>query len=251
MVDSYAARAAFALTFASFVSLVAVLVFDKQKDNTNKVAAINTKSKTSNDSVAAAAAVVEYGAFVAVFGLLVALATGPAAPLPLLLMLVQTHFAADVIEKGGIDSCVLAGTLMALTSTQYFFATGHSYLFSDIQFDAAFVGMDSASIIVGGALVVLNTVGAPLLAALSLPLFRPKFIQISPYWWLYTASLTFLMVFGTACASSIVFVSYARRHLMVWRVFCPKMLFDAVLLIAAGLALLVNYAIISIPGLSW
>ena len=251
VVDSYAARAAFALTFASFVSLVAVLVFDKQKDNTNKVAAINTKSKTSNDSVAAAAAVVEYGAFVAVFGLLVALATGPAAPLPLLLMLVQTHFASDVIEKGGIDSCVLAGTLMALTGTQYFFATGHSYLFSDIQFDAAFVGMDSASIIVGGALVVLNTVGAPLLAALSLPLFRPKFIQISPYWWLYTASLTFLMVFGTACASSIVFVSYARRHLMVWRVFCPKMLFDAVLLIAAGLALLVNYAIISIPGLSW
>lgn len=250
LVDSFAARGAFALAFVSLVTLVVLLLAANKKSKTvivdSKGNSVPPQINTSIDT-----SVVEYGAFVAVFGLIVALVTGPAAPLPLLLMLVQCHLTADVIEKGGIDSCVLAGVMMAFTGIQYFFATGHSYLFSDIQFDAAFVGLDSASIVVGGALVVVNTVGAPMLAALSLPMFRPKYIKISPYWWLYTASLSFLLVFGSACASSIIFVSYARRHLMVWRVFCPKMLYDAVLLIAAAVTLLLNYSIISIPGITW
>lgn len=247
-IDRFAARAAFAFAFASLVSLVVILFAANKKD---KSVIVDGKGKASSINTSIDTSVVEYGAFVAVFGLFVALATGPVAPLPLLLMLIQGALVSEVIHKGGIDSCVLAGTMMAFIGIQYFFATGHSYLFSDIQFDAAFVGMDSASIILGGALVVLNTVGAPMLAATALPLFRPKYIKISPYWWLYTASLTFLLVFGSACASSVIFVSYARRHLMVWRVFCPKMLFDAVLLIAAAVALLVNYAVVSIPGLTW
>lgn len=248
-VDSCAARAAFVLAFVTLVTLVVLLFAANKKSKT--VIVDGTKGRNSQINTSIDTSVVEYGAFLAVFGLFIALATGPVAPLPLLLMLVQGHLTADVINKGGVDSCVLAGTLMAFTGIQYFFATGHSYLFSDIQFDAAFVGMDSVSIIIGGALVVVNTVGGPILAALSLPMFRPKFVQLSPYWWLYTASLTFLLVFGSTCASSIIFVSYARRHLMVWRVFCPKMLFDAVILIATALALLVNYIVVSIPGLTW
>ncbi|RLN71970.1 hypothetical protein BBJ28_00013715 [Nothophytophthora sp. Chile5] len=188
------------------------------------------------------------------------LVLGPTSPLSVLCILLQYMSFACVVAcchtKAG--SAVLAPTmdpvapqwqhdgatadvtswvlLWASVSYQAFFTTGHANTFTSLQNAAGFVGFDSFHFYAAGALLGLNSFGCYALAVLALP-------------WLQLAlersrsrstqtPLAFLGYFALNALVSTLFVALQRRHLMVWAIFAPKFIFDAVALLVAEFLLL-------------
>ena len=193
-----------------------------------------------------------YGCLVAAAAAPVVMAMGPHAAAPTALMAVQLALVADLAKKLGYKSCVLAGVLAALTGIQYFYATGHTPQISDIAFDAGFIGFERTHWAPGFVLVLLNTVGAPLLCLAALPLLRPPFEHYElRRWWLFVACLSFFAVSALALCATTLFIFLEPRHLMVWRVFCPRLLFDAGMTATYLLVGTLVILIVSINKLRW
>ena len=123
------------------------------------------------------------------------------------------HIAPRVQPNQVLDNWSVALVFLAFWC---FYETGHLSAFSSIRFDSGFIGFQSAtSYVLTGLLIVINTFGSFVLVMLSFP-ERAK-------------QLRFLFSLFYFCTSIFVFVS--RRHLMVWRVFAPKYIFDALITI--------------------
>ncbi|EDO47657.1 predicted protein [Nematostella vectensis] len=145
-------------------------------------------------------------------------------------------------------NCVAVWSLL---SSQYFYSTGHQATIPGIRFEAAFVGLpgDMSNIVLPGLLIFLNTFASHVLFAVSLPLLllwrqltsrlltktdandKGEF-SLSDYPQLFREQVfalllryTFLngvKVLATACSAAL-----HRRHLMVWKIFAPRFVFES------------------------
>jgi len=140
-------------------------------------------------------------------------------------------------------------------SAHLFCSTGHSSSsFSSLQISAAFLGLEGFGFYASGALLALNTFGAQILGVLLVTLLDAlrrvqatseseltalaaktkraaaavaSFSTFPPS--SFPASLhLFSLLFLCRSVCSVLNVALQRRHLMVWAIFAPKFLFDAV-----------------------
>jgi GPI ethanolamine phosphate transferase 3 subunit O len=135
---------------------------------------------------------------------------------------------------------VWAGLVWCLLGLKGFFDGGHTFDFGSLQIRAAFTGLYSFQFAISGALLAANTFGALLLLLLLLATVarrrqRPAFYREMAH------GVTIGYLVCAALSTALVFVE--RRHLMVWRVFCPKYVFDA--------ALAVLHLMLTIPLVYW
>jgi len=101
-----------------------------------------------------------------------------------------------------------------------FYGTGHRPTFEGIQYGAAFLGVDDVSVnslahFSAFLLTFLNTMGS--------------WIILAPFSSLSCLPLNgiFLQVFASFnLVATSIFVAIERRHLMVWAIFAPKLVFD-------------------------
>jgi hypothetical protein len=162
-----------------------------------------------------------------------ALALGPQSPLALLLVAVQLASLASL--RRALGGGALAALGSALTSTllaqHAFFALGHHTRFSTLQHSCGFVGLSDFHPIVSPALVALNTVGGHVMALLPIGTGATERNR-------EVAFAAASGVFGASALVTAVFVAAERRHLMVWAVFAPKLVFEA------GLCCLVHVGLV-------
>ncbi|KZV27432.1 GPI ethanolamine phosphate transferase 3, partial [Dorcoceras hygrometricum] len=144
---------------------------------------------------------------------------------------------ADKCCSGSSISYVLPVTQWSLFAVCMFFSTGHWCAFDGLRYASAFIGFDEFKLIRQAILLTIDTFGfshilpicgLPLLVATqkgqSKQVFSLRLCQVYLIYGLITAvTFTFTML----C------VTIHRRHLMVWGLFAPKFVFDAV-----GLALI-------------
>lgn len=159
--------------------------------------------------------------------------------------------------------------LWALASTQFFHATGHLPTFPSIQWGAAFVGFPDGhtGTILPASLVTLNTFASHILFAVSCPLllFWPVVCEVrsnrrvcgeeadeavmeirlreSPQQFssaLLQLSARYLFVQGAQVFASVCAAAILRRHLMVWKVFAPKLMFEASAFIVTSVSVLLG-----------
>ncbi|XP_050294404.1 GPI ethanolamine phosphate transferase 3 [Anthonomus grandis grandis] len=163
----------------------------------------------------------------------------------------------------------------ALISQYFFYATGHQPAFSNIAWESAFVGTSglTSNQIILGTLVLLNTFGSFIWTGLLLPL-----LVIAPFTVLTMAPsvcgkqkefyaevqkgelilyerdrLTLCGLFAVSCKyiaghtlrvfACMLAATIHCRHLMVWNVFAPKFIFEALALFFTILSVLVGYLI--------
>jgi phosphatidylinositol glycan class O len=137
----------------------------------------------------------------------------------------ESHFAATVDWN--------------LVAVQLFFCTGHRCTFDGLHYTAAFIGFDDFYFYRQGALLAADTFGAShILPVIGLPLLitgaagmsRKMFstsdtgyvsLEIAKAYISYGLVRAILATVTTAC------VALQRRHLMVWGLFAPKYVFDA------------------------
>ncbi|KAM9735635.1 GPI ethanolamine phosphate transferase 3 [Menidia menidia] len=177
--------------------------------------------------------------------------------------------------SGGFNVPWTPVVLWSLAATQFFHATGHLPTFPSIQWSAAFVGFPNGhtGTIVPASLVTLNTFASHILFAVSCPLllFWPLVCEVrgsrggrgggedgedavmemrlreNPQQFssaLLQLSTRYLFILGAQVFSSVCAAAILRRHLMVWKVFAPKLMFEAAGFLMSSLFLLVGVTLV-------
>lgn len=133
----------------------------------------------------------------------------------------------------------------SLLAVCLFYMTGHWCTFDGLRYGAAFIGFDHFHIIRQGLLLSIDTFGiSHVLPILSLPL-------IAIVWYNTTSKdnelkdvilnninkvlLMYGLITTITATLTIICVAIQRRHLMVWGLFAPKYVFDAIGLLLTDL----------------
>jgi phosphatidylinositol glycan class O len=155
------------------------------------------------------------------------LVTGLEGPFLALVFFVQINILISILVHIPSSDGLHISFIWGLLVLQYFFASGHSFDFNGVHWAAAFVGFEDVNWIVGGILMVLETWSSGVLLTAALPILVS---YVNPPQQLGTVTIYYgfyLFFFQTNSFLTTLFVFFARRHLMVWRVFAPKFLFES------------------------
>ncbi|KAL4609488.1 GPI ethanolamine phosphate transferase 3 [Arapaima gigas] len=163
--------------------------------------------------------------------------------------------------------------LWDLAATQFFHATGHLPTFPSIQWDAAFVGFPKGHVgtLLPGSLVTLNTFSSHILFAVGCPLllFWPLVCEVRALRQGHGASkedavmemrlrerpqkfssalvqlaARCFFIKGAQVLASVLAAAILRRHLMVWKVFAPKLMFEASGFVVASVFTLIAFTLV-------
>ncbi|XP_078530797.1 GPI ethanolamine phosphate transferase 3, catalytic subunit isoform X1 [Lissotriton helveticus] len=176
-----------------------------------------------------------------------------------------------------------AVTAWIFAATQFFYSSGHQPIFPAIHWNAAFVGFyeGHSSNLIPALLVGANTFSSHILFAVGCPLllFWPFLgeasssqkqrlkkgvhsgkveedqeaplmemrLRESPEKFsaaLLQLGMKYLFVLGMQLLACVCAAMILRRHLMVWKVFAPKFLFEAVGFVVSSVSLLIGIALV-------
>ncbi|KAK4580497.1 mannose-ethanolamine phosphotransferase gpi13 [Recurvomyces mirabilis] len=163
----------------------------------------------------------------------------------------------EIIDANDLRHSPLGPTLLALMGCFYFFKTGHQAALATIQWESAFIPLRSVRYPWSPLLVTLNTFGAQILCAIAVPAISvwkvpPK--QPGLLGRVAGAMATHILFYAAVAVATVVECAWLRRHLMLYRVFMPRMLMAITVLllvevVGIGVALVgVRWSILSVNG---
>ena len=132
------------------------------------------------------------------------LVLGPASMFPLVLVSLYVHTSSLSLDPNV--------SFVFLFSMLLFFSFGHRCDFGVLHITAPYVGFDSFNYIRGVVMLSLDTFGHVLVG----------------YGWNrnFVKRTHFVALLALRATVTTVFVLFQRRHLMVWAIFAPKLVFD-------------------------
>ena len=156
----------------------------------------------------------------------------------------------EIIDANNLRRSPLGPTLLALLGSYYFFKTGHQAVLSSLQWESAFIPLRTIRYPWSPLLVTLNTFGPQILCAIAVPAIpmwkvKPKLPGLLGR--IAAAVATHLLFYAAIALATVVEAAWLRRHLMLYRVFMPRMLMGITVL------LLVEFvsAVVAIGGVRW
>ncbi|CCD26206.1 mannose-ethanolamine phosphotransferase GPI13 NDAI_0H00320 [Naumovozyma dairenensis CBS 421] len=167
----------------------------------------------------------------------------PLAQLSLFLMCNQTLSILEIIDLLKLRENIIGPVVLALVSYQQFFTTGHQATIPSIQWDVGFILSDSITFPLTHLSLALNTFGPQIIIALSVALLTlwkqpPDVLKPQTLLGRIVSNCGTLIIYNTIlCLSSFIWVTYFRRHLMVWKIFCPRFLFACASLIVTQIVI--------------
>ena len=143
-----------------------------------------------------------------------------------------------------VSNSAVGPVVLGLLGSFYYFKTGHQATLSSIQWESAFIPLSSIRYPWSPLLVMLNTFGAQILAAVALPLVvlwkrpidtegRIPVSSISTDRLLSDisqAASTHILYYATINLATSMWAGHLRRHLMLYRVFSPRFMMGAAVL---------------------
>ena len=131
----------------------------------------------------------------------------------------------------GLETTLATGAWLA--STVVFFGGGHACSFDGLHFAAAFTGFKTFHFYVMGALLACETWSADILLAACAPmisaiLYRGDKTQSTPSSVVVRVAQKITLVRTVPVLCSVLCAAAHRRHLMVWAIFAPKFVYDAI-----------------------
>jgi phosphatidylinositol glycan class O len=139
-------------------------------------------------------------------------------------------------EQSDLEGCKSTSWLrtvsFALLSSVFFFATGHQASFVALHWESAFVFGPLSNNLVSGLAVLVNTYAVHVVAAFALPCLAvtnansPDRTGLGER--LFGVGSVFLAFFQLRLFGCAVAAAALKRHLMVWKIFGPRFLFDFV-----------------------
>ena len=156
----------------------------------------------------------------------------------LALMLWQILSLIEILDLNALTASTIGPIMLGLLGNFYFFKTGHQAALSSIQWDSAFIPLFTIRYPWSPVVVVLNTFAGQILAATALPLVvlwktNPK--RKGTLDAVSRALGVFVSYFAVEALATMAWAGHLRRHLMLYRVFNPRFMLAAVLLLVVDL----------------
>ena len=156
----------------------------------------------------------------------------------------------EVVDANNLRRSPLGPTVLALLGSYYYFKTGHQATLASIQWETAFIPLKTVRYPWSPLLVMLNTFGAQILCAIAVPTIpmwktSPKYPGLLGR--VAGAMSTHILFYAAIAVATVVEAAWLRRHLMLYRIFMPRML------MAVTVLLIVEFvgALIAIVGIRW
>ena len=146
------------------------------------------------------------------------------------IMVTQTLALLEILSINNLTSHAVGPVVMGMLGSFHFFKTGHQATLASIQWESAFVPLATIKYPWSPLLVILNTFGAQILAISSGPLIalwkKPpnKKCLLSN---VAKQLATTILYFAVINLATTIWAGYLRRHLMLYRVFCPRFMMAA------------------------
>ena len=156
----------------------------------------------------------------------------------------------EILDLNSLTSSPIGPTVLALLGSFHFFKTGHQATLSSIQWETAFIPLRTIRYPWSPLLVALNSFGAQILAVAAVPLVvlwkqRPRRKGILRS--VAAAMAWHALYYAVVGLATTMWAGHLRRHLMLYRIFCPKfMTAAAVLLVVDVVAICV-----ALMGVRW
>ncbi|KAE8388208.1 glycosylphosphatidylinositol anchor synthesis protein [Aspergillus alliaceus] len=182
------------------------------------------------------------------------------------LLLWQILSLLEILDTNALvlGNSAIGPVVLALLGSFYYFKTGHQAALSTIQWEAAFVPLSSVKYPWSPILVILNTFGPQILAAVAVPLTvlwkrplqlhdpskpasQPKNPATKILSDVVQAACTYILYFATINLATTMWAGHLRRHLMLYRIFCPRFMMGAVALGVVDIVLI----LFSVAGVRW
>lgn len=156
----------------------------------------------------------------------------------------------EIIDCNNLRRSPLGPIVLALMGSFYFFKTGHQAALATIQWESAFIPLTTIQYPWSPILVTLNTFGAQILCAIAVPAIpmwkvKPKIPGLLGR--VAGAMATHILFYAAIAVATVVESAWLRRHLMLYRVFMPRMLMAIVVLLLVELVA----AVVAIGGTRW
>lgn len=162
----------------------------------------------------------------------------PLAQISLYLMCNQLLSILEIIDLLKLKESIVGPFALALLAYSQFFNTGHQATIPSVQWDIGFTLSETITFPFTHLAIILNTFGPHILVSLSVALITlwkqpPDVLKPQTLLGRIVSNCGSLLVYNTVlCLSSFIWVTHFRRHLMVWKIFCPRFLFASMSLIA-------------------
>lgn len=182
------------------------------------------------------------------------------------LLLWQILSLLEILDTNALvlGNSAIGPVVLALLGSFYYFKTGHQAALSTIQWEAAFVPLSSVQYPWSPILVILNTFGPQILAAVAVPLTvlwkrplqlhdpskpasQPKNPATKILSDVVQAACTYILYFATINLATTMWAGHLRRHLMLYRIFCPRFMMGAAALGVVDIVLI----LFSVAGVRW
>ena len=150
------------------------------------------------------------------------------------ILAVQILALLEIIDTNDLSQSPIGPVVLGLLGSFHFFKTGHQATLSSIQWESAFVALRTVTYPWSPLLVVLNTFGAQILTTVAVPLIAlwkqpPKKARLLSD--VAKALGTLLLYYAVINLATTMWAGWLRRHLMLYRIFSPRFMTAATVLI--------------------
>ncbi|WPH04038.1 Hypothetical protein R9X50_00692200 [Acrodontium crateriforme] len=168
----------------------------------------------------------------------------------LALCMVSILNVLEVVDANNLRRSPLGPIVLALLGSFYFFKTGHQAALATIQWETAFIPFRSIVYPWSPILVILNSFGPQILCAIAVPAISiwkvpPKLPGLLSR--VAGALTTHILFYAAITLATVIEAAWLRRHLMLYRVFMPRMLVAIINLLLVE----IFGAFVAVLGLRW
>jgi phosphatidylinositol glycan class O len=170
------------------------------------------------------------------------------------LMFWQILSLVEILDLNSLTTSPIGPIVLAMLGNFYFFKTGHQAALSSIQWDAAFIPLFTIRYPWSPLVIALNTFAGQILAVVCVPLLvlwktGPKRKGVLEA--VSRALGVFVSFYAVEALATMMWAGHLRRHLMLYRVFSPRFMMGAVVLLVVDLVgILVGLAGVRSNGLA-
>lgn len=182
------------------------------------------------------------------------------------LLLWQILSLLEILDTNNLtmSNSSIGPVTLGLLGSFYYFKTGHQATLSSIQWETAFIPLSTIKYPWSPLLVILNTFGAQILAAIAVPLTvlwkrplqthdrvpasnpnkNPATRIVSD---VVQAASTHILYLATINLATTMWAGHLRRHLMLYRIFNPRFMMGSAVLAVVDVILM----IVGVGGVRW
>lgn len=154
------------------------------------------------------------------------------------ILVVQVLALLEIVDTNNLSQSAIGPVVLGLLGSFHFFKTGHQATLASIQWESAFIPLKTIQYPWSPMLVTLNSFGAQILTSVAVPLIvmwkkPPK--QSGLLGSIGKSTATYILYHAVINLATTMWAGWLRRHLMLYRIFCPRFMTGAAVLLLVDL----------------